>query len=794
MEFQSSLSNVHDSSPGPDKISYSMIKHLSIASQNRILDLYNRIWREHYFPTLWQQAIIIPLLKPGKDPTNPSNYRPIALTSCLCKLFERMINKRLIYYMEAKNHLHSSQSGFRTGRSTIDNLLALETDIRLAFLQRKHLIAIFFDIEKAYDTTWRYGILKDLHDLGLRGNLPIFLNNFLQLRRFQVKVESEFSDFFIQEEGVPQGSVLSVTLFILKINNILKQLPTSVRGYLYVDDLYISCTGTNMNFIQRQLQIVVNSVTQWCNNNCFTISSSKTAAVHFCRKRSLHFDPEIKLNDEIIPFVNDIRFLGITFDRKLTFLPHIKLLRKKCEKSLNILKVLSTTTWGADRNSMIKIYKATVLSKIDYGCEIYGSARKSVLQKLDPVHHTALRLCSGAFRTSPVQSLYVDCSEPSLTFRRNILSLKYYFRIKSNTCHPFHNFKLRLFLVRLQEARKSFIPVFFTRVYDILLDLNLLYLQVTPHPKNNFPPWRILVVQSLNPFQSFTKSDTADIIYHRIFNEHRQKYNDFIPIYTDGSKSADHVSFAVIFPDATFSFKLHTICSVFTAEITAVLYALEDICDRPQNKYIIYTDSLSVLKSLISNHIHSHKNPLILNVLNLLDKLDSRGFTVLLCWVPSHVGIVGNEKADRAAKLAITSTNATIPLNDFKKHITILHHSKWQAEWDLLIQNKLHTVKPRVEPWPSQSNRKTDTLLTRLRIGHTRFTHRYLLLGEQAPMCSQCNCIMSVHHILTECPNFNSQRLHYFRTRTIEVSILLGKTPHANLLAFLKSIGFHPHI
>ncbi|GBM97109.1 putative RNA-directed DNA polymerase from transposon X-element, partial [Araneus ventricosus] len=195
MEFQSSLSNVHDSSPGPDKISYSMIKHLSIASQNSILDLCNRIWREHYFPTLWQQAIIIPLLKPGKDPTNPSNYRPIALTSCLCKLFERMINKRLIYYMEAKNHLHSSQSGFRTGRSTIDNLLALETDIRLAFLQRKHLIAIFFDIEKAYDTTWRYGILKDLHDLGLRGNLPVFLNNFLQLRRFQVKVESEFSDF-----------------------------------------------------------------------------------------------------------------------------------------------------------------------------------------------------------------------------------------------------------------------------------------------------------------------------------------------------------------------------------------------------------------------------------------------------------------------------------------------------------------------------------------------------------------------------------------------------------------------
>ncbi|GBN76467.1 putative RNA-directed DNA polymerase from transposon BS [Araneus ventricosus] len=196
LEFQSCLASVHDSSPGPDSITYSMIKHLTPESQNALLHFYNRIWQEQYFPTLWQQAIIIPLLKPGKDPKNPSNYRPIALTCCLCKLLERMINRRLVYYLETNKFLHPFQSGFRKGRSTIDNLLALETDIRLSFLQRKHLVAIFFDIEKAYDRTWRYGILKDLHDLGLRGNLPIFNGNFLKLRKFRVKVESEFSDFY----------------------------------------------------------------------------------------------------------------------------------------------------------------------------------------------------------------------------------------------------------------------------------------------------------------------------------------------------------------------------------------------------------------------------------------------------------------------------------------------------------------------------------------------------------------------------------------------------------------------
>ncbi|GBN39005.1 hypothetical protein AVEN_14392-1, partial [Araneus ventricosus] len=106
-----------------------------------------------------------------------------------------------------------------------------------------------------------------------------------------------------------------------------------------------------------------------------------------------------------IPVVNEIRFLGVIFDRKLAFLPHILHLRKKCERSLNILKVLSRTFWGADRTSLLRIYQAVILSSIDYGCMVYGSARPTVLRRLDTIHHSALRICSGAFRTSPVESL-----------------------------------------------------------------------------------------------------------------------------------------------------------------------------------------------------------------------------------------------------------------------------------------------------------------------------------------------------------------------------------------------------
>ncbi|GBN87906.1 hypothetical protein AVEN_192328-1 [Araneus ventricosus] len=331
-----------------------------------------------------------------------------------------------------------------------------------------------------------------------------------------------------------------------------------------------------MNFIERQLQNAVNSIQKWSIMNGFTLSTSKTAAVHFFRKRNLHLDPEIKLDGHSIQLLNEIRFLGVVFDKKSTFLPHVISLRKKCERSLNILRVLSTTAWGADRPSMMRIYMAIILSKIDYGCVIYGSSRKTVLQRLDPVHHTALRICSGAFRTSPVKSLYVDSYEPSLSLRRQMLSLHFYFKIESLPHHPFHNYQLRPFLIRLQEKRKSSMPIFFTRMRTILSDLTLSYLNVSPHATNNFPPWKNDFCY-LNPFEHFPKNQTTDTIYQKLYFEHRSHYRTFTPIFTDGSKTSTDTSLAVVFPDKILSFQLRQFCSIFTAEITAVQLALTNI-------------------------------------------------------------------------------------------------------------------------------------------------------------------------------------------------------------------------
>ena len=182
--------------------------------------------------------------------------------------------------LESNNHISRFQSGFRSDRSTTDNLVRLETFIRDAFIKKEHVVAVFFDLEKVYDTTWRYGILKDIHKLGLRGRLPTFIENFLADRTMQVRVGSSLSDYYDQEQGVPQGGVLSTTLFSIKINDIVKCLGNLTDCSLYVDDFCICYCSKSMATIERQLQQNLNKIENWATSNGFKFSKSKTQCLY----------------------------------------------------------------------------------------------------------------------------------------------------------------------------------------------------------------------------------------------------------------------------------------------------------------------------------------------------------------------------------------------------------------------------------------------------------------------------------------------------------------------------------
>jgi len=152
-ELMDALSNSKDSAVGPDDIHYQMRKHLHSETRSTLLSILNEIWIAGNFPCSWCESHVVPIQKPRKHTINPANYRPIALTSCVCKIMECMINNRLVWYLEKNKIITRAQSGFRKGRSTTDQLARLESFVREAFIQKQHVTAIFFNLGKGYDTT-----------------------------------------------------------------------------------------------------------------------------------------------------------------------------------------------------------------------------------------------------------------------------------------------------------------------------------------------------------------------------------------------------------------------------------------------------------------------------------------------------------------------------------------------------------------------------------------------------------------------------------------------------------------
>ena len=366
-----------------------------------------------------------------------------------------------MWYLEDTKALSNIQCGFRAGRSTVDHLVRLETFIRQSFARKEHMVAVFFDLEKAFDTTWKHGILKDLHSLGLRGHLPMFIKNFLTNRKFNVKVNNSLSDPFDQEEGVPQGSILSPILFEIKINSIVENLNPNMDSSLYVDDFCVCYSSRGgMPLLERQIQLQLGKLETWANENGFKFSPTKTTAVHFCEKRKCVREPDLYLYKSRLPVNDNVRFLGVILDKRLSFLPHIKDLRVRCLNALNALRIFCSPKWGGTSDILLNLYRSIVRSKLDYASFIYGSARESYVNMLDPIHNQGIRLALGAFRTSPVESLYAEANEPPLHLRRRKLRQQYLLKLYSNPENPAFNcaFKISKDTERFYEANPKKIP------------------------------------------------------------------------------------------------------------------------------------------------------------------------------------------------------------------------------------------------------------------------------------------------------------------------------------------------
>ena len=196
---------------------------------------------------------------------------------------------------------------------------------------------------------------------------------------------------------IPQGGVLSVTCFAVTINCIINEVSSPVCASLFVDDLAIHCTAYDAESACGYLQKSINSVCKWAKHNGFRFSTSRTVAVRFtrCKRQDV---PNLELDGAILPYADEVEFLGMIFDSRLNWAKHTGNLKLKVKGSLSLSKVISEFDCGADKRSLLWIYDAICSSTLGYGCQIFSSVSKSKLDELNVVHNMGLRICSGAFQ------------------------------------------------------------------------------------------------------------------------------------------------------------------------------------------------------------------------------------------------------------------------------------------------------------------------------------------------------------------------------------------------------------
>ena len=234
--------------------------------------------------------------------------------------------------------------------------------------------------------------------------------------------------------GYPKAVLPALYFFNIGVSDIPDQVP-EVDVSQYADDVDIWKTHRNISFALKKIQTSLDKLTDWCSEWGFQWSVPKTVAIIFTNKRIINF-PELKLNNKNIKFQQNAKFLGLFFDSKLCWNKHFQYIIDRCKPRINLLRCIAGSTWGADGPMLLRIYKALIRSILDYGCEAFNSASDSLKASLDSVQYKALKICTGAIKGTSLESLQVECGDPSLELRRDFLTTCYGIVIRANHEHP----------------------------------------------------------------------------------------------------------------------------------------------------------------------------------------------------------------------------------------------------------------------------------------------------------------------------------------------------------------------
>lgn len=405
------------SSPGWDNIPTRIVKHFIRYLTLPIAYLCDLSLESGNFPAVFKKAIVCPIFKAGAR-DQITNYRPISILSTLSKILEKVMNKRLVSFLEKYNVLVDNQFGFREKRSTEDAVLRLTSWITSHTDKGDKCIGVFLDLQKAFDTVSIPILLSRLENVGIRGVTLKWFETYLTGRSQSVRVENCTSEYYACTYGVPQGSTLGPTLFLIYINSLGKINFDNGTMCMFADDTVLMFHNTSWKTVTESAEMGLKKVTCWLENSILSLNVDKTKYLCFSKtavgrpcsdhKLKIHVYPcnrGDKVNCSCLGLnkVNSIRYLGVIIDDKLNWLEHIKVIQQRVRKLIYVFKNLRSV---ASQELLKQIYQALCESVIRYCIPAWGGAAKTHLIMAERAQRAVLKVAMYLTYRHPTSDVY----------------------------------------------------------------------------------------------------------------------------------------------------------------------------------------------------------------------------------------------------------------------------------------------------------------------------------------------------------------------------------------------------
>ena len=409
-------------SPGPDGIHNKVLFELRHVLCKPLTKFFNLSMRTSTFPMKWKEANVTALFKKGNKNLT-ENYRPVSLTSTVCKIMESLVKKELMEYMEFNNLFSIHQHGFRSGHSCITQLLEVIEMWTSAIDKKENIDIIYLDFRKAFDTVPFERLLNKLMAYGINGCLLRWIGNFLKDRRQRVTVNGQSSTWSDVVSGVPQGSVLGPALFLIFINDLPDIVQNLVK--IFADDTKLFSTVKTQEDCDS-IQNDLNSLSTWSDQWQLKFNASKCKRMHIGytnQQREYSMLEEGRVVN--ISEITEEKDLGVTFTNDLKFSRHIEISVNKANKMIGIIK--RTFTY-MEKDMFLQLYKSLIRPHLEYGSVIWSPYLKKDIYLIENLQRRATKLVKE-IKDLPYENRLKFLGLPTLKYRRERADVIQVFKI-----------------------------------------------------------------------------------------------------------------------------------------------------------------------------------------------------------------------------------------------------------------------------------------------------------------------------------------------------------------------------